>query len=426
MKKPVKIAAISAALLLGSAGIAAVAGQQTQKDIQAQLSRTQKALNDSGMATVVSGPFQGNAFGGTQTTTITVLPESEDPLVITLNSRVYSGPFPQGKRFGAATVITNVLFEPDLQAQLDKAFGGKKIELNTLVQFGGTSTTTFKVPGGTLTDEGTTVAWQPAGGTVRAAGNQVFTAGEWPGAQVTGEELRMNFGRVQWDLKAAQAADNLGDGMGNITLAELKVSGADGADFALKGLNVRTESRGSATTFDSMVSYGIKALTVGGKDIEDIKLNLTLKNLDRSALVKLNEATRGGKTLSDRTIDGIVSEMLGAKPALVLDRLSVGTGQDEVRLNGLIGMKAPAGTDWTRVSENPELLMGLLHVKVHGEAERAALIDLLSTVAPSPEMAPELINMGEKSGMLIKEGSRIVTDVSLSEHGLMVNGQPLQ
>ncbi|WP_221091530.1 DUF945 family protein [Deinococcus aquaedulcis] len=425
-KRALTIAALSAALLLGGATVAVVAAQQTQKDVQAQLGRTQKALTESGLARMVSEPYQGTAFGGTQVTTITLMPETADPMVIKLNSRVYNGPFPQGKRFGAATVITDVQFEPGVQAELDRAFGGQKISLRTDIQFGGNSVTTFNVPAGTITAEGTTMRWQAASGTVRATEREVLSAGQWPGLLIEDKDMRLTMGATSWQLNASQQPDTLGDGKAQFTLASLEAGAPGGQALKLDRLTVTSTTRSQGPLMSSAVGYGAERLEVAGKTLNKLQLNVTLNNLDRKAMEQLSALTRTEKMPEDAAVNALITALLKAGPTLVLDRLSVGQGKDEVKFTGQVGFKGAPTTDWAAVLDSPELLMGLLDVRLHGEGEAQALNTLAATLAPDPSMAQGLIQAGEENGLLVRRGSRLVTDLNMDQAGLKVNGQPLQ
>jgi len=421
-----KVAALTAALLLGGAGLAMVAGQQTQKDVQEQLGRTQKALNDSGLATMVSGPFKGNMLGGTQTTTLTFMPGTKEAFTVKLNSRAHNGPFPQGRSFGAATVVTQVQFEPDVQAKLDKAFKGEKIFLHTQVKFGGNSVTTFKVPAGTYSEDQGTASWQAASGTVHSRGGEVLTSGQWPGMHLKDEEVNMSLGRVSWKMNALQAEDGLGDGAGDFTLADLNASGPRGEGIKLTGLNVHSEVKSTGDTLSSSVSYGVGTLAVADKKLDKLRLDLTFKNLDRSALVKLNALTRQGKEPDTAAINTVITELLRAKPSLVLDQLSVGSGKDQVRVTGVVGFKGGDDIDWATALKTPAYLMSLLLVQAHGEGDTQALRKLITQFSGDAEMAGEMIRSGEEEGMLVRKGSRLTTDLKLDQQGLFINGQPME
>ncbi|UBV44672.1 YdgA family protein (plasmid) [Deinococcus taeanensis] len=416
----------TAALLLGGAGLAVVAGQQTQRDVQEQLGRTKKALEDSGVATMVSSPYEGNALGGTQVTTITLMPESDEPFVITLTSHVHNGPFPQGKMFGAASVTTDVTFPTEVQTQLDKAFGGQKISLNTLVKFGGNSVTTYRVPEGQFTDDGMTATWKAASGTVTAEGDRVRSDGQWPGLTMKGDSGLVTVGASTWFMTGENAPDGLGNAAATINVGDITGTEDGKTLFRLGPVKAESEIKSDAKFVSSSVRYHVAQAAFEDKTLDNLNLNLTLSRLDRKALAQLSRLDVEDENFDPEAINPIIEALLKGAPALSIDRFSVGSGKDEVQLNAKAALKAEANVDWSDLMLNPEALMSMVKVQAHAEGEAQAIEALGARFAPSKEEVSAMLQMSQEQGMLLKKGSRLVTDVQLDDSGVKVNGVPIQ
>ncbi|ASN83367.1 DUF945 family protein [Deinococcus ficus] len=427
MKPNAKTALIAtAALLLGGAGLAVVAGQQTQRDVQAQLGRTQKALNDSGIAKMESGPFQGNALGGTQVTKITLMPTSADPLEVTLTSRVYNGPFPQGKAFGAATVVTDVSFPPEIQKPLDKAFGGQKIQLRTLVKFGGNSVTTYHVPAGQFTDDGMKASWKAASGTVSTLGEKITGSGQWPGLTMEGEGNLVTVGAARWTMSGDNASDGLGNARSSMTLGNVAATMDGKPVFAMGPLTVESDVKSDAKLVTSSVKYHLAKATFQDTTLDNVQLNLSFKNLDRKALTQLSSLDTDAKDFDPQAMEPILKALMAASPTLSLDRLSVGSGKDEVVITGAAALKASPDTDWSMALLAPATLMSAVKVNAHAEGERQAVERLAALFAPDADTVTTMLDMATEQGMLVQKGTRLVSDVQFDDQGVKVNGQTME
>lgn len=427
-----KVGGVLALLLLGGLGAAAFAGQQTQRDVQRQLGETRAWLNDSGLARVETGPYRGHLLGGTQETVVTLLPQTAEPLKVRLVSHVHNGPFPQGRAFGAATVQTDVLFEPEVQQALDRAFGGQKINLLTRVQFGGASTTTFGVPAGRYEDaeEGGRLNWQALSGTVQTRGEQVSVRGDWPGLTLTGEDGGMQLGRLSWTSEGQQAPDGLGDNRSEVTLDRLAVTTVQGSEVRLENLRVSGQTVVTGGRVSTRVQYAAGQLNLDGETLSDLRLELQLKDLDRSALAELGQVSRG---LSRQTgtptpeelerLRALLVRLLAGGPELVLDRLSVGQGKDEVRMTGRVYLASKPGTDWNALLEQPAALMSVLRADVQARGQEEAVRTLLRTAAP--EQAEGLLAAGEQNRLFTREGEQLRMTLLLDDQGMSLNGQRL-
>lgn len=420
-------AAITTVLLLaGGMGAAAYAGQQTQRDIERQLLRTKEALEHSGFATIETRPFQKTLLGGTQDTVVTLFPGTPNSLRINLHSRVYNGPFPQGKSFGAAAVMTDVQFPAEIQRQLDGAFGGEKITLQTQVLFGGSSTTTYRVPAGTYKEAGSLLEWKALTGTVRSAGEQLSASGQWPGARLQdrAEGIDLTIGPAHWNARGVPAPDGLGNSESEFTLESLGGT-SGGTRLTLTGLQGKGQLTGDAERVNSAVQYRIRQLQVDGQTLEDLRLELGVKNLSRRALARLGTLGGDVERIPEAELDGLLGDLLAAGPEFTLDRLSAGQGEQEVRLAGRAALRKGAGTDWTMVKLNPALLLAALQVQAHAETTEAGLRHVLGLSLSESEVQ-DALDSGEQLGMFVRRGGHYQADLDLGRKGLYINGQRVQ
>ncbi|MDL2344164.1 DUF945 family protein [Deinococcus sp. MIMF12] len=418
--------ALTALLLVGGVGAAAYAGQQTQRDVQQQLAQVQETLTRSGVASMKVGPFEKTLMGGTQDTVITLFPNSPDRLDITLHSRLHNGPFPQGKSFGAARVVTEVLFPAEVQAQLDKAFSGKKITAQTQVQFGGNSVTTYQVPSGQFSEAGDQMKWQALSGTVRTRGDQVTGTGHWPGAVLQDNigGMQMQVGRLSWDFQGTQTPDGLGDGKSELTLERLE-GRSDGTPFALSNLQSKWQVTGDDRYVHSAVQYLVGQLRMDNQTLEGLRLELSIKNLDRPALARLSALGSDLDRVPEAELNTLMTSLLRANPQLQLDRLSVGEGEQEVVITGRAVLQSSPDTNWELMMLDPTQLLSALQVQAQAQTQEAGLRELLSLTLDEQEVN-EVVDEGEALGLFVRRGELYQADLRMSADGAYLNGQPLQ
>ncbi|WP_188963448.1 DUF945 family protein [Deinococcus aquiradiocola] len=416
----------TAALLLAGAGTAVVAGEQTQRNVQEQLERTRKTLEGSGLATMVSGPYQGNVMGGTQVTKLTLLPKSAEPVVVTLTSRVHNGPFPEGRAFGAATVVTDVTFPPDVQKQLDAALGGQKISITTLVKFGGNSVTTYRVPEGQFTGDGTTMAWKAVTGNVYSEGERVRGDGQWPGLTVRGGGGLITLGASTWSTTGQTAQDGMGNATTTLNVGEIRGSDQGSTVFNVGPVKAESEVKSDAQFVSSSARYHVARATLNGQTYDDMTLNLTMGRLDRQVLAQLGHVDVADQNFDPKTLNSIFNALLQAGPTLSVDRLSVGSGTNEVQLNARAAFKAGADVDWMTLMLDPEALMSQMDVQAHLEGEAQAIEELGTRIAGQRKNVASMLQAAQEEGLLVRKGTRLAADLRLDQDGLKVNGVPLQ
>ncbi|MDL2343456.1 DUF945 family protein [Deinococcus sp. MIMF12] len=419
-----KIALTAALLLAGGVGAAAYAGAQTQRDVQAQLAQMQDTLARSGIATLKPGPLHKTLMGGTQDTVVTLFPNTPDRLDITLRSRIHNGPFPQGKSFGAARIVTQVIFPPDVQADLDEAFSGQKITLQTQVQFGGSSVTTYQVPAGQYAEGDGEMTWRALSGTVHNRGDRVTATAQWPGAELRGDGLDLQVGRLSWDFQGVQSPDGLGDSESQFRLERIGgVSG--GTRVVLSDLQSKGQVTGDDRHLSSAVQYRVGQLQVDDRTFDQLRLDLSVDRLDRPALVRLGQLGSELDQVPEAELNRLMTDLLRAAPQFQIDRLSVGEGAEEVVVTGRVGFRPGPGANWETLILDPVQLLSTLDVQAQARTGETGLRQLLGLAMEEHEVQAA-IDEGEAMGLFVRRGDRYEADLRMGSGGTYLNGQPLE
>ena len=411
-------------------------------------SRFEVGVRASGIGEVGNVTYRRGFAESTQSMTVTLQPGgTERPVVFLVTNRIQHGPFPGLRSVGQAVVNTEVrLADPQLQAQLDRAFGGKEPVVRTVVGFDGGTNTRIEVPAARLTEAGTTLASQPLTGNVRVAGGRTETALSWPGLSVQSPEGQAEIGgvRVSATSRRSGAEDPLGVGQGSFTVDRLNFSGG-GEAVRLSGLKVGSESRLSGPAhYDALVRYDLGELAVAGKTLRDVQLHLGVRHLAREPLGRLmtlvNElqadAAREGAgatpALTEAQAEQVrkdVLALLRGEPKLTVDRLSLRQPSGDITVTGEVGMGRAASLpaeELEMLSAMPQMLATMLSVRLDARASENALGELLALFgeAGGQDLSGAVQDLVD-AGYVRRSGGQLSAQFSLQDGQPLLNGQAL-
>ncbi|MFC4425264.1 DUF945 family protein [Deinococcus navajonensis] len=247
-----------------------------------------------------------------------------------------------------------------------------------------------------------------------------------PRAPLKGDGGLVTVGASTWFMNGENAPDGLGNATATINVGDIKGTEDGKTLFNLGPVKAESEIKSDAKFVSSSVRYHVAKATFEDKSLDNMNLQVTLSRLDRQALAQLSKLDMENENFDPEALNPIIEAILKGAPALSIDRFSIGSGQDEVMLNAKAALKAGANVDWSDLMLNPEGLMSMLKVQAHAEGEAQAFEALGERFAPGKEEVGAMLQMGQEQGMLVKKGSRLMTDEQLDDSGVKVNGVPMQ
>lgn len=436
--------------------------QATTETFTQNLART---LNATGQVKTEQTGYQKGFAGSTQTMTVTWQPERHvKPLRLLVTNHIHHGPFPGLRAVGQAAIDTDIRFEdPQLQAQLDKALGGQKVTMHTLVGLGGDTHSTLNVPSGQWQDgAGGLLSWQALGGHINVKGNTTESDLNWPGLKIagngegSGEITGISLHSRQ--QKSENAA--LGAGGGTLKIARLNFSGVNqgkAVQLQAQDIEVGSDSKATQGFWDVTSRYNIGLLSSGDLKLNQVQLHLGFRHLAAAPLEALSRqmqelqkqsgsgAASGLSNLSEAQTKGLqdqVMALLKGQPRLTLDRLSLIPGGAPGNSTGAVvitgEMSAPKlaqfGADELQLlaAQQPAALLGVFKIHLDAQASKTALAEL-SRMEQEGGGGAAVTNTLESNlqplldrGYLSAQGDHLHTTFDFVDGQALMNGKPLQ
>ena len=436
----------TAALLLGGGYVGATAifssrAQDTTQQAVQQLTRT---LGSSSVVEVEKSEYHKGFADSTQTMTLIVQDTpggNGQPLRLLVTNHIKHGPLLGSAGVGQALVDTDIRFaDPKTQAALDKAFGGQKPVIRTVVGLTGASDTSVRIPAGKFTEEGEPgdLSWQPLTGNVRVAGLKTNAEFSWPGLLLSAPEINGAVGPMK--LSSSTTRENkddlLGSGQTNLTLGRLTVTQGR-RPVTLSGLKLSSDSRRDGNFQNLAVRYEVADLTAEGRTLRNIQFALGFDHLARAPLQRLarffqdlQASQNGSEPLADLTpaqqkqLETDVLALLRGQPVLRLSRLSLGQPGRDVQVSGqatLPGASRLTAENWSTLA--PAELMSMVSADFKLSTSEAGLRDLAATLGQG--QAADVQTLVD-SGTLKREGDKLVATFSFKDGQMLMNGQPMQ
>ncbi len=433
------------------AGATVYTSRQTAQTQQTLAQTLEAQLKATGYAQVKSSTYQRGMLSSTQTMNVTLGKGTQDVDLIVVN-HIQHGPLPGLRAVGNAVIDTELRFaDPAIQARVEKALGGRKPTIRTVVGLGGHTSTHLNLPAGTLVDEGgaarTTLSWQAMTGDLQNGGLKSSTRLIWPEFKVTSEggTLTLSGMALIGNAVKENAEDPLGVGEQLLTLGAATYSGLHGSSreaLTLKDLKVSSSSTLSDGFYRGGVQYNIGQLgfsSPGGmQSLKNLQLHLSLGHLSREPLVRLVKTLQ---TLGQQARDGSGAEalteaqqqaltddalaVLRGGPVFAVDRLSLTQPGGDLVLTGRAELPGASELDAETartLASSPQLALGLIKVQAQFRAAEPALRELLATL--SPEAANTLESLVE-IGYLERRDNELVSHLVFGDGETSINGQAL-
>lgn len=437
-------AVATAALLLGGGYVGATAlfSSRAQDTTQEAVQQLTDGLQATGKVKVEKSEYRKGFSDSTQTLTLAIQDTAAatgEPLRVIVTNHIKHGPVLGAAGMGQALVDTDIRFaDPKVQAELDKAFGGQKPTIRTLVGMTGTSTTDINVPSGKFTaeDQPGELTWQPLKGQVQVAGLKTVTDLNWPGLVLKSPDSNGMVGAMKLSstMTRENKDDPFGTGQATLTLDNVVLEGRQ--PVTLRGLKMSSDSQRSGEFQNLGVRYEIAEMAAQGQNLKNMQLALKFDHLARDPLERLsklfqevsNQNGASGTTpdlteAQQKQAQDDVLALLRGQPVLRLERLSLGEpGRDMVMVGeaSLPGASQLSAADLQGLA-GPQV-MGLLQADLKLTTSEAALSELSSSFGGSVPDVQTLVD----SGTFQREGSQLVTTFSLKDGQMLVNGKPMQ
>ena len=387
------------------------------------------------------------------------------PLRITIRDTIHHGPIAGGK-FAAATIDSELVLDIKGQAQAEKFFGkAKPLTAFTKVNFDGSYAIDMAVAPVKVAEEGKgEFAWQGAQAHIEV--NAARTKARY---DMTMPGLDFNYAAkgVQMKMGKITAKADM-DGSAGWILATGKTEGRlDAFEFsATKGLGSSADADAPAGTHkpvkvllqnvdlngEATIKDGLYASEgtlkgqgkIGETSIDKFEMSsggrrihaagyrkLADAYLQSTALAgcgKSSKATQAAmKALADQLAPDLKA-MAKYSPEFGLDKMVVEIGGKRGELSYTAGMVGVTDEDLQEPGMALLMKRGVLKANARLPVqwlEQIAATGAESGQTPPPEMVAGLVEQGEASGFVKRDGEHVTGQVEFSEGSLKVNGKPL-
>ena len=364
-------------------------------------------------------------------------------------NHIQHGPLPGLRAVGNALIDTEVNFaDPAVQKQFETALGNQRPVIRTVVGLDGTTSTHLDVPGGQLTDSGTTLSWQALRGEIHNGGLNATTQLSWPELSVTSDkdQVILRGLAMSGSTHKQQPGDPLGVGEQVFTLKSMTYRAASGqtqGKFSLSDLRVGGKSTLVGGFYGGTLQYDIGQLDVetpssGAQQFSKVQLHLGVGHLSREPLARMvntistlgqklhdNPATADLSSAQQQALQDDALALLKAQPVFSVDRLSLTQPSGVVMLSGTAELPGAANLSAETaqlLSTVPMAALGMVKLQARLNAAEPALRALLASF--SPDAAANLQRLID-AGYLKRQGSSLTSDLAFSGGKGTVNGQAL-
>lgn len=381
-----------------------------------------------------------------------VIGKNADAYHLHLRNHIQHGPLPGLTQVGQAAIDTEIVWDAATQAQLDKAFAGKKPVIHTLIGLGGTTDTTVQIPSGLYTSGGETATWQALGGQFRVSGGGRGVQGTltWPGGTAGSSEGTATLKDLRYTVDQRPYLNHLSQGTSSFSVASVEFPGAMGH---LDGLNAVTTTAPSGANLSSRTELTASSLKAEGQTFSALKVVLSASGLNSAALEALSEVTQRPeyqqalKSDDASTLDATFSKLatdlkptlhtlLAGNPLLAVDEVSLRTPQGPLKLslgaqvvNGSsIDLDSLLNTKILQAENSGAAMLGLLgNLRLTADIEGAqqAIAGLLGSGGDEGQSIARSVEPMVEAGMITKTGDTLSTHLEFGKDGAKINGKPV-
>ncbi|WP_309571682.1 YdgA family protein [Deinococcus sp.] len=449
-RSPLPAIGLTVLVALGAfAGATAIFAGRTQtlaRDLTTQLNT---AASATGVVTVTQTAYQRGLTSSTQTMTIRMQPQGSDrPLDMILTNHIQHGPLPGLRSVGQAIIDTDIAFkDPQVQAAYVKAFPNRKPTLHTVVGLGGGTDSALDVPAGTVTDQGTTVTWQAASGTLNVAGPDTRSALTWPGLTVVSSDGGATLSGLTANGTSRRTGDvgSLGTGSGTLAVQKIAVTGS-GQAFDLGGLKVSSDTTESGGYYSSAMKYDAATMNVAGQVFDDLQLHMGMNHLAGAPLQRIltviqnaqkaagTPATSGRAAMPDFTaaqqqqLQADVLALLKGQPVIQLERLSVRRPAGDVVVSGQVSVPGAAtlnADQLAHLAQAPMMIGSMVSANLDVRGAEAAVTELLGSFGQNGAGVAQNLHAMEQDGYVTRSGGNLSTKLRVHNGDFTMNGKSL-
>ncbi|GHG02900.1 hypothetical protein GCM10017783_14030 [Deinococcus piscis] len=450
--------AVPAALGLwaGTTAYASSAAQDVTNDITARL---EQVFRSTDLLTIKESSYEKGFLKSTHRMIVQPIGTKDDPTAgWEVVNHIQHGPL-AGGTLARAVIDTEIRFlDPEIQAQLDKAVGGQKPRIHTVLGLTGSSVTDLGVPAGQFQSpqDGGQVTWQPLTGRVEAGSEGRLTGYNltWPGMQFTagagGNAVQVGQMTLTGNQSYSSSDDLIGVGKSEFKVAQVASTDALGQTAQLLNLTVGSETTlADPEHYDILTRYELGTLEVPDTPaLGGLQLHLGIRHVARQPLQDLSgmyEKIRQQALTSsegevkftpeqEQEMEEVYSRsllgLLQAEPVLSLDKAGFTSPGSGLQLSGQAtfkGLAAALGEGGDSGLDNmTELSNAMLLLPQYLQAQL--------TMRTSPETIEALNSMGGdselnaadlvSSGTFRTEGNELVADFGYQDGQMTINGKP--
>jgi|GEM_PF-3405844 len=383
-----------------------------------------------------------------------VLGKDTDAYHLHLRNHIQHGPLPGLRQVGQAAIDTEIVWDAQTQAQLDKAFGGRKPVIHTLIGLGGTTDTTVQIPAGRYAADGETATWQALSGQVRVqdGGRGVQGTLTWPGGTEGSSEGAATLSALRYTVDQRPYLNHLSQGTSELSVASVRLPGDLGH---IDGLKAVTTTAPSGTNLGSRTELAASTLSAEGQTFSALKMVLSASGLSSAALEELAAVTQrpeyqqalnasGSDAASLETTLGRLATdlrpalhtLLAGNPLLAVNEISVRTPEGPLKLSlgaqvvdgGSIDLGKLMNAQALKDEDRSMLLLNLLgNLKLTADVTGAqrAIAGLLGSGGDEARGIAQSVEPMVEAGMITRTGDTLSTHLEFGKNGATINGKPV-
>ena len=386
-----------------------------------------------------------------------VLGKRTDAYRLHLRNRIQHGPLPGLRQVGQAAVDTEIIWDAPIQAALDKAFGGRKPVVHTLIGLNGGTDTTIQIPAGQYTEGSNTASWQALAGQFQtsSAGRGVSGGLTWPGATIGSGQDTAELKNIRYTVDQQPYLKSLSQGKSSLSVASLKLPANMGQ---LDDLTLATTTAANSQNLESHTQLSAASVSAAGTTYRDLKFKLSATSLNSAALEELAEmmqkpeyqqalssvSAQGSTQQSIATLQKLLNDLipplqklLAGNPLLSVDEVSVQMPQGQLKValgaaivdGGSIDLKTLLGQgNLAAGTSSPALfsLLGNLKLSADIAGNQAAIAGLLNSSGDKTATGiAQSIDPMVQQGMITRKGDLLSTHLEFGKGGASINGKPV-
>lgn len=440
--------------------------------VESALDAHYRQLESMAYVTVSERRYERGVFGATESVTLELFGDlmrgldggtsRRTPLLLTLRSRIRHGPF-AGGHLAAAAMHGELQLDADIQAEVDQLTGGESLLSGRVIfQLDGSGTGRLSSPAFStqvpVPESGETlrVVWGGFRSEVEFAPQMrsYGISGSLPRLEITSDDgvgmvmVGMRFSADQQRLLTDDPL--LYAGPQRFSVEQVRIVGEDDVDLALERLSYDVDTPIEGDFIDLITRTRVEAVETEGRRYGPASCDFSIRHLHARTLAGLYRRlldvySDASQTDAEAPMEQLALiaepalELLGHRPTVHLDRLSLSTAEGELLLEARASLPGiPTGA-----FGNPALLLAGLDARARMALPKALLIRLateragtqLATMSDSgavtetdlQRLAAQLeVKLAQliDLGLIQREGDLLISEITLETGQLRVNGEP--